>query len=43
MPKNEPEPEADFYEPLEFEWTEDLFIARQAAREFSENTSAEYD
>ncbi len=34
---------ADRFEPARFEWTEEGYIAREAAKEFSERTEAEYD
>lgn len=45
MPESPPEPaepEADFFEPLTFDWDEDTDAAIEAAREFSEQTTAEY-
>ena len=35
------EPEADFYEPVQYNWSEDKFIARQAAKEYSAHTNAD--
>jgi len=38
----EPEREADFFEPVTYEWNEDIQVARNAAREYSERATAEY-
>ena len=33
---------ADFFEPVTFDWDEDVYIAREAARKFSEQVKKEF-
>ncbi len=33
---------ADFFEPVTFDWDEDVYIAREAARKFSEQIKKEF-
>ena len=40
--KEEQEEVADFFEPVTFNWDEDVYIALEAARKFSEQIHADY-
>ena len=33
---------ADFFEPVTYDWDEDVFQAREAARKYSEQTTTDY-
>jgi len=41
-PQEEEEEIADFFEPPTFEWNKHIYIARMAARRYSEQTDADY-
>jgi len=40
--KKDQEEIADFFEPVTFDWDEDVYIAREAARKFSEQIKNDY-
>lgn len=38
----EEEQTAEFFEPVEFKWNEEVYVARRAARRYSQQTHADY-
>ena len=41
-PASEEYPTADFYEPIDFAWSEETFAVRQALKKYSEEIHADY-